>query len=170
MIDRDAAYDRLLELGVERTRAERVVDTVLGALASCADARELYERVARDASVDIGAARELTQIVCGAMTIDASRLPPDVAALFERRDIGSGEPPPHKALHGHTLATGKPGSAHPLSEAKAERAQSHSVVREDNPHGDTKLSSASGLSQEDAAESLATARPDDRRTIGKARG
>ncbi len=55
-----------------------------------------------------------------------------------------------------TLAEGRPGSAHPLSEARPERAQSQSVARADNPHGDTKLSSATGLTQEREGETLAT--------------
>ena len=42
------------------------------------------------------------------------------------------------------LADGRPGSRHPVSEASpAHRAQEHSVVHEDNPHGDRKLSSGS---------------------------
>ncbi|NUO54933.1 MAG: DUF2267 domain-containing protein [Polyangiaceae bacterium] len=40
-----------------------------------------------------------------------------------------------------TLASGRPGSSHPVSESRPERAHSNSVVRNPNPHGDTKLSS-----------------------------
>jgi uncharacterized protein (DUF2267 family) len=66
----------------------------------------------------------------------------------------------------HTLAAGRPGSSRPLSDARpdpgqtlsegrAERAHAHSVARSDDPHGDTKLSSARGLTQEREGESLA---------------
>jgi uncharacterized protein (DUF2267 family) len=66
----------------------------------------------------------------------------------------------------HTLAGGRPGSSRPLSEARpnpdrtlsggrAENAHAHSVARSDDPHADTKLSSARGLTQEREGESLA---------------
>jgi uncharacterized protein (DUF2267 family) len=60
----------------------------------------------------------------------------------------------------HTLALGRPGPHHPLSEAKpGERVQSGSVAASDNPHGESKLSS--GHPHPGAAESdmLATGRP-----------
>jgi hypothetical protein len=62
----------------------------------------------------------------------------------------------HTAGHGDTLAEGRPGSRHPLSEARSDRSQSESVVATENPHADTKLSSAHGLTQEREGESLAT--------------
>jgi uncharacterized protein (DUF2267 family) len=66
----------------------------------------------------------------------------------------------------HTLAAGRPGSSRPLSEARPdssqalsggrpESGQAHSVAQSDDPHGDTKLSSARGLTQEREGESLA---------------
>lgn len=56
---------------------------------------------------------------------------------------------------GHTLADGKPGSRHPLSEANPSHGQSHSVAESANPHADTKLSSSKGTTQEREKEDLA---------------
>jgi uncharacterized protein (DUF2267 family) len=43
---------------------------------------------------------------------------------------------------GHKLSDGRMGSEHPIAEASGfDHVQSHSVVREDNPHGARKLSS-----------------------------
>lgn len=73
----------------------------------------------------------------------------------------------------HTLAAGRPGSSRPLSDARPspwsladarpERAHEHSVARSDDPHHDTKLSSARGLTQEREGESLATSQRSVRR-------
>lgn len=49
--------------------------------------------------------------------------------------------PKRRVRRGTTLASGRPGSSHPVSEARPERAHTHSVVRNPNPHGNTKLSS-----------------------------
>ncbi|MFO0652230.1 MAG: hypothetical protein U0326_38785 [Polyangiales bacterium] len=45
-----------------------------------------------------------------------------------------------------------------MSESAPPAAQTHSVVREENPHGDSKVSSAAGLTQEQLHASLATGR------------
>jgi hypothetical protein len=75
-------------------------------------------------------------------------LPEPMSALFHPREPGKRFEHVHLDPNHHTLADGRPGSRHPLSEARPERAQTDSVVRADNPHGDTKLSSATGLTQE----------------------
>jgi hypothetical protein len=73
------------------------------------------------------------------------------------------EPPPHaQAVHASplsTLAHGRPGSLHPIAEAAPASGHAHSIARNDDPHGDTKLSSSTGLTQERLRESLATGRP-----------
>jgi hypothetical protein len=43
-----------------------------------------------------------------------------------------------------TLASGRPGSAHPLADARPEPAHEHSIARADDPHADRRLSSAHG--------------------------
>jgi hypothetical protein len=139
------------------------------------EASELYAIVRRRANLGVGQAREGAQIVCRAL---GDALPDDlrlrvldgvtgsVAELFRVRESVS--PPLHDQLGAQHLAGGRPGSQHPLSEAHARGAQSHSVVMEENPHAGTKLSSARGMTQEREQESIALAHPDDRHSISKA--
>lgn len=140
------------------------------------DVDQFFARVAHGAHERLGMAVEHARIVCSVL---GSRLEPDlrvrlmrdlppaVAALFgldaqtqatpefvARTSISQRPPPPS-----HTLATGRPGSLHPVSESRADRTQSHSVAAEPNPHGDTKLSGAVGLTQEQLGETLATGKP-----------
>jgi uncharacterized protein (DUF2267 family) len=135
------------------------------------DGAELYERVRRraDSSMSAGVARERVQVVLQALgeLLDlehrdrlARALPSGVREHLAPRKFG--EPPPHelprRAPPLSTLATGRPGSRHPLSESAPDQAHAESVVLADNPHADTKLSSAGGLTQERFRESLSTAR------------
>ncbi len=121
------------------------------------DPEVFFTRVGRFAGADPAAARELAQVVCRAL---ADSLSPDLrerlmrhlgeplAALFA--PVSPTHPPPRppraEALprEPHTLATGRPGSHHPLAESHPEPAHTHSVARSDDPHGDTKLSGARG--------------------------
>ena len=48
-------------------------------------------------------------------------------------------------------------------------AHRDSVAANEDPHGDTKLSSTSGLTQERLHETLATAKPDTHRIIGESK-
>jgi uncharacterized protein (DUF2267 family) len=84
-------------------------------------------------------------------------LPQNVAALLEGVEAA---PPPlgvHHDVSRRTLAEGRPGHSRPLYAARPDVAHTESV-RSDNPHGDTKLSSARGLTQEREDESLASAK------------
>ena len=137
---------------------------------------EMYARIRRRAAVDAALAREQAQVVLAAIgravPDDVARrleraLPRDVAELFRPRETG--DPPPHAGPLGHTLASGRAGSRHPLAEAAATKAQSHSVVREANPHGETKLSSARGMTQERLGDSLAEGQPGSKRPISRTR-
>jgi uncharacterized protein (DUF2267 family) len=92
---------------------------------------ELFVQVASRERVSLGAAVEHTKVVCEVLTecVDAdtrtllqARLPPDWAALFRVRERSNGDQAAVAAAaaghgNGHTLADGRPGSAHPLSEA-----------------------------------------------------
>lgn len=133
-------------------------------------AADFYERVRRREGVAPGRSREEAQTVVAeigelldpeARRLLARALPEELGELFAPRIVG--EPPPHsQKLRGppiETLASGRPGSRHPVSEAAPERAHQHSVVREANPHGETKLSSAEGTTQERLGDSLAKGRP-----------
>ncbi len=112
------------------------------------DEAELYERIRRRSGVNAGLAREQAQVVIATIGRSAAEevrrrleraLPTGVAELLRPREPG--EPPPFSSRSASNLAGGRPGSRHPISESAPPGAQAHSVVREDNPHGDTKLSS-----------------------------
>ena len=66
----------------------------------------------------------------------------------------------------HDLAEGRPGGSHPLATANpATLAHRHSVARSDDPHGESKLSGARGLTQEREENSLASGRPGSKRPL-----
>lgn len=133
------------------------------------DAAEFYERVRRRRGAAPGEAREQTDVVLvalGEVINDDVRarvvraLPQDLGRLLiPRRET---EPRPHplprKAPHHSTLATGRAGSRHPLSEGRPPAGHSQSVESV-NPHADTKLSSSRGPTQERLDEALATGHP-----------
>jgi uncharacterized protein (DUF2267 family) len=148
---------------------------------------ELYRRVHRREGVHIGFAAEHAQAVFQVLAeeIDGEilarlrrHLPADYAALLEPRPPHStaGEPPPtERRAHGtppgegSTLADGRLGSRHPLSEARPQDAHQESVARSDNPHGETKISSSHGLTQERRDDTLAAGTPGSSRPIHSAR-
>ncbi|HTV19183.1 MAG TPA: DUF2267 domain-containing protein [Polyangiaceae bacterium] len=138
-----------------------------------------YRCVARLAGVRRGVAREQAQVVCRVLAelVSAStvarlqRSLPQLAVLFT---FPEPEPPASEPEHlredrapDHTLAGGQPGSDRPLCDARppsavdlptdsAPRGHAQSIAISDDPHGDSKLSSARGLSQEREGRSLAT--------------
>jgi len=138
---------------------------------------DLYEGVRRRERITSGFAREHAQIVFRALgdlmpretCARLERALPPVATLFAHGDAAPAPPHSSPSVRHHTLATGRPGSAHPISESPPPSAHAHSVARSDDPHGDSKLSSAHGLTQESVDESLANAKPDARRTIANAK-
>jgi hypothetical protein len=98
---------------------------------------------------------------------------PQLAFLFELRETTPEPESPDQVRPSerpdnrwdNTLASGRPGSRHPISDARPNRAHAHSVARSDNPHGDTKLSSSHGFTQERENETLADGRPGPKRTL-----
>lgn len=66
--------------------------------------------------------------------------------------------PPAEQRGGTTLAAGRPGSAHPISDTPAPEHHRDSVA-DPNPHGASKLSSAEGTTQEREHETLAEGEP-----------
>jgi uncharacterized protein (DUF2267 family) len=144
------------------------------------DVPGFFDAVSRREGVAPGFGREHAEVVCrvlgellpGALRAEIERtLPQSVADLFLGPEAGV-TPPGYAVVpvaeRHDTLATGHPGSQHPLSSSRPDDTQRHSVAGEDNPHADTKLSSAPGLTQERLDESLATAHPETRRRIGQA--
>ena len=137
------------------------------------DVDELYDRVARGEGAGREFGREHTQAVyqiLGESMPEAVRvrlqkhLGPSFAPLFEPRPEHRPPRPVHASRpvdpgRGTTLATGRPGSRHPISEAQEELAHAASIARGGDPHGDTKLSSSHGLTQERLGETLAEGKP-----------
>ena len=130
----------------------------------------LYSRMQLREKTTLGVAREHLDIVVRALgeTLDeelcgrlARALPEELAQRLARPERG--EPPPHAdARHApavSTLAHGRPGSRHPVSESAPPAGHAHSVAVNADPHGETKLSSAQGLTQERFGETLATGKP-----------
>jgi uncharacterized protein (DUF2267 family) len=119
-----------------------------------ADPGVLFESVASAEHVSAGLAVEHARAACEALAaafdpeqriLLARRLPPAWAELFA--------PPPRAPAaelalgtvpgYGRTVATGRTGSDRPVAETRPPATQAGSVG-EENPHEDTKLSSATG--------------------------
>lgn len=163
-----------------------LASSAAGASPAPRDQEELFARVARHAHLRPGFAREHASVVCRvlgeSMSADERRafaraLPPALLTLFAApEDVDGDRVPPHGVASTephHTLASGRPGSRHSLAESAPPGAHRHSVAREENPHADTKLSSASGSTQERLDESLATSHPPSpgaQRSIAERRG
>ena len=132
------------------------------------DADSFFERVAARESVAAGFAREhvgvILRAVASALPAAAqgwlrAALPEDLRSTLDPRDATAAPAKPHHGEAQHTLATGKPGSGHPVNESSADRTQHHSVATSESPHDDSKVSTSSGLTQEQVGESLATGHP-----------
>jgi len=176
-------------LGGLLTRAEREffadalpphsAQIVRGAQATAqGNLHDFLRRVAAREGVRLSLAVEHAEIVCSALgeTLTRSALArfrhalPELAPLFE--PAPEFEPPSLPSEPGlglpTDLAEGRPGGTHPLATADPRvLAHRHSVARSDDPHAETKLSNACGLSQEREARSLATGRPGSVRPISK---
>jgi uncharacterized protein (DUF2267 family) len=134
------------------------------------DAGEFYARVQRLETTSRGLGREHTNAVLqvlGAVLRGEARgrllraLPVELGQQLA--PVALGDPPVHprpaRSARLSTLASGKPGSRHPLSESAPPGAHAHSVAANDEPHRETKLSSSGGMTQERLGESLATGTP-----------
>ncbi len=111
------------------------------------DLAAFYQRVAEREGVQPGAAMEHAQAVCAALMqlLDHQARAQLRIHLWPELLVGSvGDRYAERHRpRGRTLATGRPGPRHPISESPPpDRAHRESVVRSDNPHGERKLSSA----------------------------
>lgn len=113
-----------------------------------------------------GRARELVASVCRVLaevlSTDAVKalraaVRPWLAELLvtPAQDLATLPPEPRRNA---TLATGRPGSSHPISESHPTGQQAGSVA-EANPHGGAKLSSSPGMTQERRHETFAEGQP-----------
>lgn len=133
----------------------------------------LYARVSEASGLRFGVALELTQTTFAVIAelgnpeaVERARasLPDEWSALLQPPSPTRTQdrPPPPAELDpgtGHTLATGRPGSRHPVSGSEPSRGQRDSIATSDDPHSDTKLSATRGISSERKGESLAEGRP-----------
>lgn len=136
-IDREALFERVaVRMGARRALAIESAEVVLQVVAASVSS-ELLVRMRKNLAPDVAAL----------LTLPVETSPP------ERGFRPASERPARR----DTLASGRMGSEHPLSESAPDRAQRHSIAREANPHGESKLSSARGLTQERLGDSLAGA-------------
>ncbi|HET7501261.1 MAG TPA: DUF2267 domain-containing protein [Kofleriaceae bacterium] len=138
------------------------------------------EQHAAALGVSPGHARELVASVCRVLVEELSTeaivairgaVPASLATLLEAMAEPSESellPPPAWQRPRETLAGGRPGSHHPLSEARGPGAHAESIAS-DNPHGATKLSSSAGTTQERHHETIADAHPGPASPISRSR-
>lgn len=144
---------------------------------------DFYAEVREAEGVPMGFAMEHALVVCQvlaeAVDLEARKhlsvhAPRSMAPLFTLRSMPAAAPP-HLSEHivlpgsGHTLASGRPGSEHPLSEAVG-AGHRDSIARSDDPHADVKLSSTRGMSSERYRETLASGMPGSKRSLSSAKG
>lgn len=144
------------------------------------DWTEFHRRVAQAEGVPLALALEHSEVVCRTLCEALApstrwrlqRILPKLAGLFELpADV---EPPlgeSHRSSAApHDLAEGRPGGSSPIASSDLRPlAHRHSIARSDDPHADTKLSSARGLRQEQGEHTLAAGRPGSRRPISGSR-
>jgi uncharacterized protein (DUF2267 family) len=95
----------------------------------------------------------------------ARELPEDVRDWLVPREEHAPGPRLRQSSHPpHHVSDGKPGSRHPVSESAPPPAQEGSVARSEEPHRDTKISSAPGPTQVREQETLADGQPGGERT------
>jgi len=144
----------------------------LGGLAGEVDLAQLYRRVGEREGVAPSFAAEHAQVVCQEIARAVSpetlallrrHLPEELAGLLAVPPVDAPPPPPGEGIETirrrSTLAEGRPGSLHPVSEAAPSPGQTGSVVRAPNPHAGTKLSSSPGYAHERRGDTLATGEP-----------
>jgi uncharacterized protein (DUF2267 family) len=138
------------------------------------DADAFYAHIAAAEGAGEGFAREHAAVILQALAREISAearkalhdgLPADVARLldapWERKATPSHRTP--ASAHGH-LAGARPGSAHPVSEASADRAQSDSIAATDAPHADSSVAAGHSTS---ADSNLASGKPGSGRPINE---
>lgn len=140
------------------------------------DVGDLYRRISSLAGIRLGLATEEAQVICRVVAQAASRealahlrhLPMEFAVLFGPRPGGATAP--HRATPpgaGRTLATGRPGSMHPVSESAPHRTHDESVASAANPHADSKISSSQGMTQERDDQDLAAGKAGSERPLSQ---
>ena len=146
--------------------AEELPAGLGAALADCRPAMSIEDAV-RALGTTPGHARELIASVCRVLVEELSgqavavlrrAAPAGLAALLAEPEAGELPSPPAPEPRRDTLAGGRPGSHHPVSEARAPGGHGESIAA-NNPHAATKLSSSTGATQERRHETLAEGHP-----------
>jgi hypothetical protein len=129
------------------------------------EAVDLVARTAQQLHVELSHAAEYvtvaSQVIAEAVGPTAANrlrrdLPESLARLLEPAPVVP-PAPPHVNHTARTVAEAQP--AHPLYAAHPDTVQSGSVAAEPNPHAETKLSSAVGITQERTGRTIATGSP-----------
>ena len=128
---RDIAQLLATRSGLDESKARHAIEIVEAAIApgSRMHVQELHFQLARGLGIEPGRAVEVAQMTCHAIAsrLDADgraqlliRVPADLRPLFEPPPsiAATTAAQPHLAGTGHTLADGRPGSTHPLSESR----------------------------------------------------
>ncbi len=142
----------------DRGVALPIDEALLGPHTTAAQAHELIASVCRVLAEELSTE---------ALARLRAALPPGLATLFAP-SAEPAEPPPHapEPRRSATLASARPGSRHPLSEAQPRTGQVDSVGA-DNPHGDSKVSSAH--SEDLSRGELAAGHPGSARAVSSSR-
>lgn len=182
LLDRELDRNRLVSrVGAltgltDREHIERAIEATMEVLAeyrlaSEYDPERFYHQISEREGTSLGFAMEHAQVVLQVIAEmmgeeDRQRLirhlPDEMESLLRPPKREPGLPPRGHVGSGHTLATARPGSAHPLAESRAERAQSQSIARTPAPHGDTNVATTHGIQK---APSLASGKPGSERPL-----
>ncbi|MFW6067606.1 MAG: DUF2267 domain-containing protein [Myxococcota bacterium] len=136
------------------------------------DREQMIRSVAEHERTHLGFGIEHTMAVCQVLAEQADgdlrhrlqSLDGGLGALFvphaTTEDGPERLPAPHeRPSDRHTLSSGRPGGSHPISENPTPAGQRHSVAANDDPHADTRLSSAQGTTQERQGRTLSEGKP-----------
>jgi uncharacterized protein (DUF2267 family) len=143
----------------------------------------LYKRVADSEHTPMGFAMEHAQSTCCALAelmehqtielLEKHGAEGVADLLVPRSEVRPPTPPPFHRRHPEppngrrTLSSGRPGSRHPLADDDTAGAQTHSVAREQNPRGDTKISSTTGGAAEREHRTLSEGKPGSSRPVSE---
>ncbi|TNF26302.1 MAG: DUF2267 domain-containing protein [Deltaproteobacteria bacterium] len=137
----------------------------------------LFSRVSELSGLPEPAVRDHLPAVFGALSEEVgdkdlprfkSLTPEYLAQLFviPPPDMGTRPPEYIHPSHGSSLASGRPGSSRPLSDAAPSRGHRNSIANSDNPHGESKIATATGTHSEQLNRTLATGRPGHDKPVG----
>lgn len=181
-LDRNRLVNRVSALtGVsDREHVERAIEATMEVLAEYElgrdfDPARFYHQISEREGTSVGFAMEHAQVVLqvvAEMIGEEDRqqlvrhLPEELEELVRPPVREPGLAEHEHPGRGTRLASGQPGSRHPIAEAHPDRAHRHSVARVAAPHGDTQLATTHGAKK---ADSLAEGKPGSERPLAERR-